>query len=285
MDFPTASNKRRTPTLLYVDHNAHDQETHFLHMHKSILEIYLIYQGAVRFFLNTLSYHTQPGDVLIGNSGWIHEETFDRGIPYQSYCIGITGLETGDLPENWIIPSDADPLFRGAEEFHQLYALADMIYTCQTRKSLYSENACQSMASALLDLVFQMREHAQPAQKHHSLVHEVLVYLDQNYSDDISLARLAGLFHISEYHLSHLFKRETGYSLIQYVIRRRIGEAQSMLTYTRKSITDIAIDTGFTDSCHLNKLFYKYAGMSPTQYRVLSQQCLYQSQYRLLSNI
>lgn len=273
------------PTLLYVDHNAHDQETHFLHMHKNILEIYLVYYGNVQFFLNTSAYAAQPGDVLIGNSGWIHEEVLDRKTPYQAYCIGITGLETGDLPENWVIPSDANPLFRGAEEFRQLYSLADTIYTCQIRQTMYSESACQSMASALLDLVLQMREHAQPAEPSNKLVHEVLVYLDQNYADDISLSRLSALFHVSEYHLSHLFKRETGYSLIQYVVRRRIGEAQSLLTYTRKSVTDIAIDTGFADSCHLNKLFYKYVGMNPTQYRLLSQKWLYQSQYRLLSNI
>lgn len=285
MSFAVPKTMRSTPRLLYVDQNAHDQGTHYLHMHKNILEIYLICSGNVRFFLNASSYLVQSGDVLIGNSGWIHEETFDRSTPYRSYCIGVTGLETSDLPENWIIPSDASPLFRASADFAQLYALADMIYNNQIHPTACSESACQHMACALLDLILEMKDRAQPADPKNTLIYSIITYLDQNYADDITLSRLSSLFHVSEYHLAHLFKRETGYSVIQYVIRRRIGEAQSMLTYSRKSITDIAIDTGFADSCHLNKLFLKYVGMNPSQYRLLSQQCLFQSQYRLLSSL
>lgn len=285
MSFIASKTMRTTPRLLYVDHNAHDQETHYLHMHKSILEIYLVYGGNVRFFLNAAPYAVRRGDVLIGNSGWIHEETFDRETPYESYCIGITGLETAGLPENWLVPSDASPLFREPEEFQQLFHLADAMYTCQLRQTPYSESACQFMACALIELIQQMCGRMQPLPQKSTSVDQVIGYLDENYADDITLSRLSALFHISEYHLSHLFKRETGYSLMQYVIRRRIGEAQSRLTYTRKSITDIAIDSGFADSCHMNKLFYKYVGMNPTQYRLLSQQWLFRSQYRLLAQI
>ena len=45
-------------------------------------------------------------------------------------------------------------------------------------------------------------------------------------------------------HLSHLFKRKLGYSPMHYIVRRRIGEAQLLLVFTKKSITEIASEVG-----------------------------------------
>ena len=54
---------------------------------------------------------------------------------------------------------------------------------------------------------------------------------------------------------------------MQYVIHRRIGEAQSMLVETELPIHRIEEQLGFGSSCHLTSMFKKYVGLSPREYR------------------
>ena len=75
------------------------------------------------------------------------------------------------------------------------------------------------------------------------------------------------LFFVSPYHLAHVFKQYTGYTLKQYILRRRIGEAQDRLSYSSDSITQIAREVGFEDSAYFSRIFTKYVGMSPKFYR------------------
>ena len=85
--------------------------------------------------------------------------------------------------------------------------------------------------------------------------------------EDLTLEQLSKLFYISPYHLSHMFKSKTGYSLKQYILRRRIGEAQTLLTDTNQNIHSIATAIGFNDSLYFSRIFAKYIGLSPSQYR------------------
>ena len=78
---------------------------------------------------------------------------------------------------------------------------------------------------------------------------------------------LALLIFVSPYHLAHVFKQHTGYTLKQYILRRRIGEAQDRLSCSSDSITQIAREVGFEDSAYFSRIFTKYVGMSPKFYR------------------
>ncbi len=54
---------------------------------------------------------------------------------------------------------------------------------------------------------------------------------------------------------------------MHYIVRRRIGEAQLLLVFTKKSITEIASEVGFDNLSHFNVQFKKYVGLSPLAYR------------------
>ncbi|GAA3314259.1 hypothetical protein GCM10020331_006370 [Ectobacillus funiculus] len=72
---------------------------------------------------------------------------------------------------------------------------------------------------------------------------------------------------MNHYYMSHVFKSTIGYSPMQYVIRRRIGEAQSYLLATDKTVTDIAYMVGYNSASNFNNAFKKMVGMSPQRYR------------------
>ena len=72
---------------------------------------------------------------------------------------------------------------------------------------------------------------------------------------------------ISPYYLSHVFKEMSGYSPMQYLLRRRIGEAQTLLISTDLPVTTIAGMVGYDTQSYFNLQFSKNVGMPPKKYR------------------
>ena len=67
-------------------------------------------------------------------------------------------------------------------------------------------------------------------------ISEVLDYIDSHVSETMSLKTLAGHFYMSTYHLTHRFKEETGYTVNQYILRRKLGKAQESLVFGNEPI-------------------------------------------------
>ena len=63
------------------------------------------------------------------------------------------------------------------------------------------------------------------------------------------------------------FKESTGFSPLQYVLKLRIANAQSLLEHTDYTITEIAGAVGYSNALYFSRLFHKYMGMSPREYR------------------
>jgi AraC family transcriptional regulator len=84
-------------------------------------------------------------------------------------------------------------------------------------------------------------------------------YLDR----DLSLREIADVSGVSANYLTSLFKQTTGYSLHQYVIRRRIEKARTLLLRSDLSIGEIALQVGFYDSAHFNRHFKRVTGLTP----------------------
>ena len=81
------------------------------------------------------------------------------------------------------------------------------------------------------------------------------------------MQQMATALHVSPSYLSHACKEATGYSPLQYVLRRRIGEAQTLLITTDLPITRIAALVGYDNPSHFNTQFAKAVGMAPSTFR------------------
>lgn len=92
-------------------------------------------------------------------------------------------------------------------------------------------------------------------------------FIDSHYMEPLTLQSMGEALHISPYYLSHIFKQMTGYSPVQYLLRRRIGEAQTLLITTDLPITRIAEMVGYDTQSYFNLQFTKNVGMPPQKYR------------------
>ena len=98
-------------------------------------------------------------------------------------------------------------------------------------------------------------------------VEEVKFYIDNNFDKEIRLSDLAGKLFVSEQYLSKLFSNEIGLSLSEYLIRKRLEKVRKDLFETEKSVTNIAFSAGFSNINSFNRLFKKYQGLTPSEYR------------------
>ena len=92
-------------------------------------------------------------------------------------------------------------------------------------------------------------------------------YINDNLTQKLTLAEIAGAAHVSPYHLARLFKAATGLSPHQYVIRRRVGRAKTLLVGTDLPIVDVAGAVGFANQSHLAFHVRRLLGVSPKALR------------------
>lgn len=95
----------------------------------------------------------------------------------------------------------------------------------------------------------------------------VIAYIDSHYREDIFLDRLAEEFGCSSKYLSALIKSETGKKFSVYLTELRIRRAEDLLRHTEQGIKEIAASVGYLDQRYFNRIFKKYTGKTPTQYR------------------
>lgn len=102
---------------------------------------------------------------------------------------------------------------------------------------------------------------------------EVLRFIENNLSEDLSIKRLACVSHMSAGRLAHIFKEITGVSPGEYIEKTRIAGAAQMLRETDAGISDIAYKCGFSGHSYFSARFKKYMGLSPCSYRKKFECC------------
>ena len=97
---------------------------------------------------------------------------------------------------------------------------------------------------------------------------EAMDYIGQNYADsNLSVGQIAAQLDLSEGHLSHLFKKETDYTIGNYLTRYRIHKAMELLRQGRLKVYEVAEAVGYRDIAYFSATFKKVAGMSPSEYQ------------------
>lgn len=100
------------------------------------------------------------------------------------------------------------------------------------------------------------------------IVQSCLEYIDFHYQEGLSLDSMAQMHAVTNSYLSALFKKETGMTITEYINTTRIRQALILLNTTNNSIQSIALQCGFPDANYFTRVFKKYQGMTPKEYRI-----------------
>ena len=92
-------------------------------------------------------------------------------------------------------------------------------------------------------------------------------YIDKNYQEDINLNKISNYVSLSKNYFCNIFKKETGITIWDYLIRIRMEEAKKMLLETEHKTYEISERVGYDDPSYFGRLFKKYTGFTPIEFR------------------
>jgi AraC-like DNA-binding protein len=92
-------------------------------------------------------------------------------------------------------------------------------------------------------------------------------FVQSNFAEKISLAMVANLCGMGQFQFSRAFKRDHGLTFRDYLLRYRVGRAAELLREERTSVTEAAFSVGFSDLSYFARIFRRYTGANPSEYR------------------
>ena len=104
--------------------------------------------------------------------------------------------------------------------------------------------------------------------KNQQILEETKAYIRKNIGREITRTEIAEHVYLNPDYLSRILKKDTGYSISEYILKVRIGVASELLVKTELSVSKIAMSCGYTHMAHFSKMFKKETGYTPNQYRV-----------------
>lgn len=137
-------------------------------------------------------------------------------------------------------------------------------------EELFSCRTIKEMQLKMISILSSVCNYIETRKKSHNSVlkDQILRYIEENYSDDnLSIAVMADIYNVNLSYLSKFFKEQTGEGLLDYVNRFRLEKAKGLLLDEDANIGEVAKKVGFYNSNALIRIFKKYEGITPGQYK------------------
>ncbi|AFC31133.1 AraC family transcriptional regulator [Paenibacillus mucilaginosus] len=152
--------------------------------------------------------------------------------------------------------------------FHLSQWLLDELQSEGAGGKLYTDSLVRLLTVHLLQNYTSTprKQRALPRKMSAQQVSRAIEYMHAHIERDISLEELAAVAHMSQSHLSRLFKQATGLSPHQYFIAIRVEKAKSLIQSRSLTLAEIASTLGFTDQSHFHRHFKRITGLSPREF-------------------
>lgn len=256
-----------------------DYDMKTFHLHRKY-EIYYLSEGMRRYFIDDSAYLVNAGNIVLIDKDQIHKTGPVDRLPHTRY---VLNFNPEYISSAW-----------GEENVTALLSFFGQgvrVLTVSMKTQNYVENLLQKMVdrngdsslqgdlmrkSLLTELLLCLDEcvakqlqslREEPQKIRNDTVNKISAYISENFREPLSLAKIAAQFYISPCYLSHLFKKSTGLSIVEYLNSVRIRAAKSYLETTDLKVTEITEKVGFCTSSHFSRVFKSGTGFSPNLYR------------------
>lgn len=256
----------------YIDTEIIEIERHYHVFYECIF----FYSGDVIYYIGNHSYRLVPGDVLLINAAQIHmPKMLSADPPYdrisllldQNFAASLSDEQT-DLTKLFESQNGRIVHLQERSRWEAKTLLSKIVNLRDTSRTYGQRLLSRCYITELL--VCLGRAHPVSAVYERRLssdkrIPHVKEYIAKHLSEELSLDRIAQEFHISKYHLSHEFKKQTGMSLYAYIVKNRLITANTLLR-EGCSVKETYSKCGYSDISLFNRAFKQEFGMSPKQY-------------------
>lgn len=253
-----------------------------IHFHECF-EIVFYIKSQNKAYIHDIAYDINSNDIIVIPPRQIHSIQYSPGIPYMRYvlyfsrsfiqdtlaAVGCPGIlnyfERVPYKKISLTPATIN-------HFSQLFHL---FYQQRKKMTSYAELSSSPLlklyaVTLILEIYEQFKTRnvshvVQPEQT--PVTEKIIKYINNHYSENITLEILENTFFVSKYYICRLFRENLGVSVIEYLQYKRVVEAQRLLSDTGRPITDICFDCGFNNVQHFYRVFKKISQVTPQQYR------------------
>lgn len=238
-------------------------------------DISYIISGDRKAITPTKSYSYHKGDIAMGIPYLYHRTLSESDEPYENYLIKFTPdfikPFTDTVGKNIFDELNEERICHFEEKNQKLIKnmFEEMLFEYKKNKP-YTELILQGMLFRLLITVYENKLANKATHFKSPLTEPILnaiYYIENNYANDITLEEVAKIALFSSGHFSRLFKKQLGISFSEYLINVRLNHVKILLIKTDKSISEIALETGFCNGDYLSYKFKEKNKMTPTNFR------------------
>lgn len=282
MNDTTSTSKVKTGYLNedFLFFNLRDQKkTEFeIHYH-DFNKIIVFISGEVTYIIEGKSYKLKPWDILLVGKNDLHLPIISSTIPYVRMILWLNPMFLEGHNKN---SCDLLSCFQLASERKLNLIRLDNKHIISLRQNLIDleeeiqDNAFGStiLRNALflqfivkinrLFIGMDINKNIDDI-RYDSRIEDVLGFINSNLEKDLSIGMLSKAFYLNKYYLMHLFKKETGYTLYSYILKKRVIKASYLIKSNMQS-GDVCSKCGFGDYSSFVRAFKKEFGLSPKQY-------------------
>lgn len=255
-----------------TDTKKQDFEYHYHEFDKIIILI----RGKVDYMIEGKTYGLNPYDIILIHHNCIHKPSIQDTIPYERI---IVYLSPGFLTSYNTPDYDLSSCFQKAADnqsnvlrIHNLkknilfQTIQNLEYACSHSgfaNDLYSQVLFLEFMIQLNRAALDHRVEYLSTSTSNEKILDILNYINQHLDSDLSIGELSSRFYISRYHLMHLFKEETGYTIGNYINGKRLLLARELLG-KELPVTEICYLCGFKDYSTFSRAYKNFFQETPS---------------------
>ena len=271
--------KRKTPIAIYKN-SSFLSENEKMHTH-DFIEIIYILSGSSSQKIDNNTYKATGGDLLFIQLNQVHSFAVEENTKMHYYNILIDPnlinksiLGSNSFFETMLLTTFEDIIkidvsnqfisFHGNEKIKIENILSEMYYEYEKAPS---KNDSVLMGYLMVLFAYIFRKLFPNADDNSTISSDIINYIDNNFTQNITLQDLSHLSLYSPKYFSKLFKKSYGISITDYIQRKRIDMSKSLLLESNFTIDAISEMVGYPNTAHFHKYFKKICGVTPNEYR------------------
>jgi|SRR5690625_1021870 len=251
--------------LLYITHSEYDKGWNSTSHTHHFTELFYIVSGKGAFILPDQEIPVKENDLVIINPNVEHTEKSNEKDSLEYIALGLEGISF-TLPED---DSQIGLFTYQGERDDILFYLKKLLYEVKNNE-LDFDVVCQNIIEILVVKLRRAKHVTIQKNKPKRMNRSVALvqhYINQNYTDALTLDILAKVGNINKYYLAHIFKEDVGISPIEYLNHIRMKEAKNLLETTNYTIEEVARFNGFSSQSFFSQAFRREMDQTPSEYR------------------
>lgn len=260
-----------------IEHRYTSCNYHLPYHYENTYQILFLLAGKILYRVGEKEYEASRGGIIVLNTREEHTLKVLE-YPYERYLIQIRTdffVKEVQYPEIIAIfikrPLNFSHLLTVSEPvWNFIYEIVQEMEREYLRKNKYWEIFVGSDLRRMFIMIFRECADILSMMKTGNsvaLAYRIMDYLEHHFAEEITVDSIAEAMFLNKDYIAHVFKDETGFSLMNYVISLRMNKAKLLLMETDKSVTDIAIECGYSDFAYFSKQFKKTTKLSPSKFR------------------